>query len=159
MQRLRIFIAEDNAATRVRLTQDLSDCGDIDIVGCADTEIDAVTWLVKHPRGWDLTIVDLASNPDSGLRTLAACRVRRPDQKVVVLRSDATSDTSRRCSGLGADLVIDKLAGSASLLHYCAGLNAGGRRSGARDLLAGLGLLLPTRLAALLCGRGLPSSS
>lgn len=159
MPRLRIFMAEDSAATRARLMQDLGDCGDIDIVGCADTEIGAVTWLVKHPQGWDLTIVDLASNPDSGLRTLAACRVRRADQKVVVLRSDATSDTWRRCNGLGADLVIDKLAGSASLLHYCAGLNAGGRRSGARELLAGLGVLLRSRLAALVPGRSSPSSS
>jgi len=152
-------MAEDSAATRARLTQDLSGCGDIDIVGCADTEIGAVTWLVKHPHGWDLTIVDLASNPDSGLRTLAACRVRRPDQKVVVLRTDATSDIGRRCSGLGADLVIDKLAGSASLLHYCAGLNAGAQRSGTRELLARLGLLLPSRWAALLRGRAFPSSS
>ena len=159
MPRLRIFMAEDSEAARARLAQDLGHAGDIDIVGCANTEISAVTWLVRHPHGWDLAIVDLASNPQGELRTLALCRVRRADQKVVVLRSNATPDVCRRCRGLGADLVLDKLADSASLLHYCAGLNADGRRPEPRGFLARLGLLLRRGLAALVQRGGIPSSN
>ena len=160
MPGLRIFMAEDSAASRMRLTQDLGGRGDIDIVGCADSEIGAVTWLVRHPQGWDLTIVDLASNPESGLRTLAACRVRRPGQKVVVLRQDAASDTLfRRCRGLGADLVIDKLPGNASLLRYCADLSAGVQRSRTCDILECLRVWLRRGMAALVRRRGFPSPS
>ena len=150
MPSLRIFMAEDSEASRLRLTQDLGGRGDIDIVGSADSEIGAVTWLVRHPQAWDLTILDLASNPESGLRTLAACRVRRPGQKVVVLRQDAASDTLlRRCRGLGADLVIDKLPGHSSLLRYCADLNAGVHRSRSCEFLACLRVRLDRGLSAL----------
>jgi two-component system OmpR family response regulator len=159
MAKLRIFMAEDNAATRARLTQDLSDCADLAIVGSADTEVGALTWLVEHPHGWDLTIVDLASNPDSALRMLAACRVRRPNQRVAVLRSHATPAIWRRCKGMGADLVVDKVGDTASLLHYCAGLKAGGQRPGPRALLTRLDHFLRSQLAALVSGRGFPRSS
>lgn len=156
MPRLRIFMAEDSEADRARLAQELGDAGEI--VGYANTEISAVTWLVKHPHGWDLAIVDLASNPQGELRTLALCRVRRADQKVVVLRSNATPDVCRHCRGLGADLVLDKLAASASLLHYCDGLNADHRRSEPRGFLVHIGLPLRRGLAALVRRRGIPSS-
>lgn len=148
MAKLRVFMAEGNAATRARLIQDLSDCADLAIVGSADTEIGALTWLVEHPQGWDLTIVDLASNPDSALRMLAACRVRQPNQRVAVLRSHATPAIWRRCKDMGADLVVDKVGNSASLLHYCTGLNACDQRSGSRGLLTQLGHFLRSRLAA-----------
>lgn len=147
MSKLRIFMAEDSAAARVRLTEDLSHCADLAIVGCADTELGALTWLVEHPLGWDLAIVDLASTPDSGLRMLSACRVRRPNQKIALLRSHATPGAGRRYRGLGADLVVDKLAAGASLLCYCAGLNAGAQRPGSHGLLRRLGHALLGRLA------------
>jgi DNA-binding NarL/FixJ family response regulator len=152
-------MAEDSAATRARLTKDLSDSGDLAIVGCADTEIGGLTWLVEHPHGWDLTIVDLSSDPEGGLRMLSACRVRRPNQKVALLRSHTTPDLWRRCRGLGADVVVDKLGDSASLLRYCARLKGGAGRSGGRGTLARLGHFLRTRLAILMQGRRFPVSN
>ncbi|WP_436306422.1 hypothetical protein [Variovorax sp. LjRoot290] len=77
MSKLRIFMAEDSAAARVRLTEDLSHCADLAIVGCADTELGALTWLVEHPHGWDLAIVDLAS-PVSFRTCRSAPRTQTP---------------------------------------------------------------------------------
>jgi hypothetical protein len=88
---------------------------------------------------------------------LALCRVRRADQKVVVLRSNATPEVCRRCRGLGADLVLDKLADSAALLHYCTGLNADDRGSVPRGFLMRIALALRRGVAALVRRRGIPS--
>ena len=54
-----------------------------------------------------------------GFRVLAACRTRRPGQKMVVLSNYATPDVRMRCAQLGVDAVFDKSNEIDALVDYC----------------------------------------
>jgi DNA-binding NarL/FixJ family response regulator len=88
-------------------------------VGTTDNENDGKAWLLKNPHLWDLVILDLFLKQGSGLGVLAACRDRRPTQKVVVLSNYATADIRQRCAQLGVDAVFDKSNEIDALVDYC----------------------------------------
>ena len=75
--------------------------------------------LLNNPEQWDLAILDLFLKQGSGLGVLAACRDRKPTQKVVVLSNYATADIRQRCAQLGVDAVFDKSNEIDALLDYC----------------------------------------
>ena len=50
---------------------------------------------------------------------LAACRDRKPTQKIVVLSNYATADIRQRCAQLGVDAVFDKSNEIDALVEYC----------------------------------------
>ncbi len=89
--KLRTYIVEDNATIRENLIGTLEELASVEAVGVAETEDEGTNWLSTHPEEWDLAIVDLFLRQGSGLGVLAACRTRRPGQKMVVL-----STTPRR---------------------------------------------------------------
>lgn len=66
-----------------------------------------------------MAIVDLFLRQGSGLGVLAACRTRRPGQKMVVLSNYATPDVRMRCAQLGVDAVFDKSNEIDALVDYC----------------------------------------
>lgn len=118
----RTYIVEDNATIRENLIGTLEELAAIDPVGCADTEDQGRTWLAAHPGQWDLAIVDLFLREGSGLGVLAACRERRPHQRLVVLSNYATADVRARCAQLGVDAVFDKSNEIDALVDFCIGL-------------------------------------
>jgi DNA-binding NarL/FixJ family response regulator len=63
--------------------------------------------------------VDLFLRQGSGLGVLAACRERKPHQRVVVLSNYATPDVRMRCAQLGVDAVFDKSNEIDALVDYC----------------------------------------
>ena len=85
----------------------------------AETEDEGTQWLSTHAEQWDLAIVDLFLRQGSGLGVLAACRTRRPGQKMVVLSNYATPDVRMRCAQLGVDAVFDKSNEIDALVDYC----------------------------------------
>ena len=117
--RLKTYIVEDNPTIRENLIGTLEELASIDAVGTAETENDGKAWLAEQGTQWDLAIVDLFLKQGSGLGVLAACRNRKPWQKVVVLSNYATADIRQRCTQLGVDAVFDKSNEIDALVDYC----------------------------------------
>lgn len=121
--RLNTYIVEDNPTIRENLIATLEELASVKTVGTSDNENDGKSWLVDNPLAWDLAIVDLFLKQGSGLGVLAACRDRKPMQKIVVLSNYATADIRKRCAQLGVDAVFDKSNEIDALVDYCIGLN------------------------------------
>ena len=117
--KLRTYIVEDNATIRENLIGTLEELASVEAVGVAETEDEGANWLSTHIEEWDLAIVDLFLRQGSGLGVLAACRARRPGQKMVVLSNYATPDVRMRCAQLGVDAVFDKSNEIDALVDYC----------------------------------------
>ena len=117
--RLKTYLVEDNPTIRDNLIATLEELADADNIGTSDNEIDAKSWLQANPQGWDLAILDLFLKQGSGLGVLAACRDRKPSQKVVVLSNYATADIRQRCAELGVDAVFDKSNEIDALVEFC----------------------------------------
>ena len=117
--KLRTYIVEDNATIRENLIGTLEELAFVEAVGMAETEDDGKRWLSAHSDQWDLAIVDLFLRQGSGLGVLAACRDRKPGQKMVVLSNYATPDVRMRCAQLGVDAVFDKSNEIDARVDYC----------------------------------------
>lgn len=113
------FLVEDNLTIRENLIPALEDLADACVVGFAETEEAAATWLTDQQNEWHLAIVDLFLREGSGLGVLASCRAREAHQKVVVLSNYATRDMRERCLAMGADEVFDKSTELEALIEYC----------------------------------------
>lgn len=120
--RLNTYIVEDNPVIRENLIATLEELAGVCMVGTSDNENDSKLWLTHNPQGWSLAIVDLFLKQGSGLGVLAACRNRKPTQKMVVLSNYATADIRQRCAQLGVDAVFDKSNEIDALVDYCIGL-------------------------------------
>ena len=117
--RLKTYLVEDNPTIRDNLIATLEELADIDSVGTSDSENEAKAWLQDNTDEWDLAILDLFLKQGSGLGVLAACRDRKPSQKVVVLSNYATADIRQRCAQLGVDAVFDKSNEIDALVEFC----------------------------------------
>jgi len=113
------FLVEDNLTIRENLIPALEDMANVHVVGFAETEEDAASWLTEHWKEWHLAIVDLFLREGSGLGVLASCRIREAHQKVIVLSNYATRDMRERCMAMGADAVFDKSTELEALIDYC----------------------------------------
>lgn len=116
---LKTFLVEDNPTIRDNLIATLEELARVDAVGTADNEADGKDWLLNNPNKWDLAILDLFLKQGSGLGVLAACKDRKPGQKIVVLSNYATTDIRQRCAQLGVDAVFDKSNEIDALVEYC----------------------------------------
>jgi two-component system OmpR family response regulator len=119
MPALRTYLVEDSPVIRENLVAALEELVDIAIVGTADSEAIATSWLHHAPTGWDLVVIDIFLKSGSGLGVLASCRDREPGQRLVVLSNYATADMRRKCTELGADAVFDKSNEIDALVAYC----------------------------------------
>jgi two-component system, OmpR family, response regulator len=117
--RLKTFIVEDNPTIRDNLIETLTELAGVDTVSTAESENGGKSWLNSNLNKWDLAIVDLFLKQGSGLGVLAACKLRAPHQKVVVLSNYATPDIRKRCAQLGVDAVFDKSNEIDALVDYC----------------------------------------
>ena len=116
---LKTYLVEDNPTIRDNLIATLEELASIDAVGTSDNENDGKDWLLNHPDKWDLAILDLFLKQGSGLGVLAACKDRKPNQKIVVLSNYATTDIRKRCAQLGVDAVFDKSNEIDALIDFC----------------------------------------
>jgi two-component system OmpR family response regulator len=113
------YIVEDNDLIRNNLVETLTELAGIHTVGHSATEVDACVWLEKHPREWDLLVVDLFLQQGNGLGVLRKCQQRTAVQKVVVLSNYATDDIRNRCLACGADAIFDKSTELEQFIDYC----------------------------------------
>ena len=106
--KLRIVIVEDSAIIRARLAETLSEIPNLEIIGLAETEQDAVALLRDAP--WDATVLDLQLKKGTGLGVLKALAqtVRPAHRKVIVFTNYAFPQYKERSLMLGADYFFDK---------------------------------------------------
>ena len=117
---LKTFIVEDNALIRRNLAETMTELLNVKVLGFAETEVDALSWLNEHRRDWQLLIVDLFLLRGTGLGVLKRCQNRSVHQRVVVLSNYSTDEMRSRCIACGADAVFDKSTELDQFLAYCA---------------------------------------
>ena len=119
LEPLSAYLVEDSPMIRANLATTLEELCSIKVVASAGSEADAVQWLVQPGQKWQLAIVDLFLRPGSGIKVLAACKNRKPEQKIVVLTNYATPEIRSLCTVMGADAVFDKTREVDALIDYC----------------------------------------
>ena len=125
MADIKAFIVEDSPVIRENLAAALEELAPVHVVGSAEDEPAAVSWLAAEGQECDLLIIDIFLKRGSGLGVLrAAGELHRP-MSLVVLSNYATPDMRRKCMDLGADRVFDKSNEIDALLQYCVRLANG----------------------------------
>lgn len=106
--KLRVVIVEDSVIIRARLAEALSEIPNIEIVGQAETEADAVSLLRKCE--WDAAVLDLQLKQGTGLGVLKTVGTSdRPlHAKIIVFTNYAFPQYRERSMLLGADFFFDK---------------------------------------------------
>jgi DNA-binding NarL/FixJ family response regulator len=105
--RLRVVLVEDSPDIRARLAESLAEIPNLDIVGEADTERDAVALLTKGT--WDAVVLDLQLRHGTGLSVLKSLGKRGSnDGKVMVFTNYSFPVYREKSMALGADFFFDK---------------------------------------------------
>ncbi len=106
--KLRVAIVEDSAIIRARLSEALAEIPNLEIVGHAETEADAIALL--ESASWDAAVLDLQLKQGTGLRVLQKLRQEgRPEHsKVIVFTNYAFPQYKDRSLMFGADFFFDK---------------------------------------------------
>jgi DNA-binding NarL/FixJ family response regulator len=125
VSQLKAFIVEDSPVIRENLVAALEEMAPINVVGTADDEATAVSWLARADNRCDLVVVDIFLKSGSGLGVLKAASGAGLPMKLVVLSNYATPDMRRKCLELGADRVFDKSNEIDALILYCCRLADG----------------------------------
>jgi len=132
MHLLKTYIIEDSPVIRENLIATLEELVSVQVVGTAEDESSAMTWLTAADHPVDLVIIDIFLKGGSGLGVLRAAHAlpgKRP-RKMVILSNYATPDMRLKCLELGADQVFDKSHEIDALVDYCGSLAAcNGRRN------------------------------
>ncbi len=101
--KLRVVIVEDSAMIRARLAETLTEIPNVEIIGEAETEAEAVALLRQGE--WDAAVLDLQLKKGTGLGVLKAIAAdKRPaTAKVIVFTNFAFPQYKDRSLQLGAD--------------------------------------------------------
>lgn len=113
-----IFLVEDDPKLQLTLKDAISTLCEAEVVGVAETEAHAVSWLNGHPSGWQLTMLDLFLKIGTGfgvLEKLSSAARRR----VIVLTNSASDENRKRCLSMGVLAVYDKTNELEHFLDHC----------------------------------------
>lgn len=119
---VKVFLVEDNAVLQEQLRQTLEAIPGTQVVQVAVSAQQAREWLVQHPDGWDLALVDLFLAKGHGFEVLRHCRDRKPHQHAVVLSNYTRDPVRAHAAQAGADAVFDKTFDMDALVAYCQAL-------------------------------------
>lgn len=106
--KLRVIIVEDSAIIRARLAETISEIPNVEIVGQAETESEALALL--RANEWDAAVLDLQLKEGTGLGVLKTLgRAERPDHtRIIVFTNYSFPQYRDRSLSLGADYFFDK---------------------------------------------------
>lgn len=105
--KLKVFLIEDAQKVRAVLTDILQENAQIEVVGFAENEKDALNEL--RSREWDVAIVDIELKQGNGLGVLAGLKSdARQYGKRFVFTSNPNHVLRARTMALGADGFFDK---------------------------------------------------
>ncbi|HUA88032.1 MAG TPA: response regulator [Steroidobacteraceae bacterium] len=105
---LRVLLVEDSSLLAARLTELIRRLPDVDLIGTAQTEEEAIRRV--SAAGPDVLILDLHLRTGSGfgvLRSLAR-EPRRPRPKVVILTNYGLPEYRREAESYGVEAFLDK---------------------------------------------------
>jgi DNA-binding NarL/FixJ family response regulator len=107
-KKLRVVLVEDSPIIRARLAETLSEIPNLEIVGQAESESDALSLL--DGGGWDAVVLDLQLRQGTGLGVLRKLRQggRPSNAKVIVFTNYAFPQYRDRSIAFGADFFFDK---------------------------------------------------
>lgn len=101
-----VFIVDDSASIRARLTEMLARIDNVRIVGEAATARDAVDGIMRtHPTS---VLLDLNLLGRTGLEVLRTVHPKAPQIVFVVLTNHAEPQYRRACTDAGAAYFLDK---------------------------------------------------
>ena len=105
---LRVFLVEDSAVIRERLTETISSIEHVEVVGHAETEADAIAAL--QAAACDAVVLDLQLKEGHGFNVLKAMRSASAGRRIIVLvlSNYATPQYRGRSMEIGADYFFDK---------------------------------------------------
>jgi len=103
---LKIFIADDSATVRERLTEMLSGLKDIEVVGQAENGAQAIDSIRELKP--DAVILDIQMPKRSGVDVLQNIKIGGPTPIVIMLTNYAYPPYRTRCMDAGADFFFDK---------------------------------------------------
>jgi DNA-binding NarL/FixJ family response regulator len=124
--KFRVVIVEDSPIIRARLTETLSEIPNLEIIGQAESESDAVALL--GGGGWDAVVLDLQLKEGTGLGVLKKLKQggRPSNTKVIVFTNYAFPQYRDRSLSLGADFFFDKAREFHRVRDVVADLASGG---------------------------------
>jgi len=106
-KKLKVFLIEDAQRVRAALTDILQETGQVEVIGFAADEQDALQQL--RAREWDVAIVDIGLREGNGLGVLAGLKSDARDYgKRLVFTSNYSNALKARTAELGADGCFDK---------------------------------------------------
>ncbi len=105
---LRVYLVEDSAHVRDLLLDFLHVPGEVEIVGYADNEAEAVAAILSQPV--DAVIVDLKLREGSGMAVIERVRKAKPTPPpaLIVFTNHPFPQIKRHAMQLGADYFFDK---------------------------------------------------
>lgn len=127
MGSLKAFIVEDSAVIRDGLVAALEEMVSLKVVGTAEDEAGALSWLADPGHECDIAIVDIFLRRGTGLNVLRALQQGGRSADRVVLTNYATDEIRRRALALGASRVFDKSGEFDALVEHCIALAAAPR--------------------------------
>jgi len=104
--RITAFIAEDSAAIGERLAKLLEEGGSIDVIGQAETPLDAITGILSSKP--DAVVLDIHLRGGSGIEVIRKVRLLAPQIVFVVLTNYPDSHYRRLFAEAGASSLLDK---------------------------------------------------
>jgi DNA-binding NarL/FixJ family response regulator len=104
----RVFLVEDSAVIRERLTETISSLEHVEVVGHAETEADAIAAL--QAAACDAVVLDLQLREGHGFNVLKALRNVSARRRIIVLvlSNYASAQYRGRSMEIGADYFFDK---------------------------------------------------
>ena len=123
--KIKVLIADDHAIVRMGLAALLSAKKDIEVVGQSRNGEAAVRDTVRLAP--DVVIMDLMMPKKDGIAATSEIKSRRPETKIIILTTFATSDGITKALDAGATGAILKNAENASLVTMIRKVAAGER--------------------------------
>ena len=123
MSALKAFIVEDSAVIRDNLVAALEEMVPLKVVGTAEDEAGALSWLADPEHDCDIAIVDIYLRRGTGLNVLRALQRGGRTTDRVVLTNYATDEIRRHALALGASRVFDKSGEIDALVEHCIALS------------------------------------
>ncbi len=102
----RVFIVDDSAAIRARLTEMLATMSHVRVVGEADSAREAVAGILRAQP--DSVLLDLNLMGRTGIDVMRTVRPKAPGIVFVVLTNHAEPQYRRVCAEAGAAYFLDK---------------------------------------------------
>lgn len=121
---LLVFLVEDDLKIRAHLVDAMTGLLDVNFVGTARSEPEALDWLTGHRDGWTLAVIDLFIEEGTGFAVMTKMQRPSSQQHVVVLTNSATTENRQHAVQCGAHAVFDKTNEIEEFFYYCEKLNA-----------------------------------